>query len=186
MVIWSKASVEKCSQKDLSGPIVAPGWLPPAALTRMSTVPQAFWSVAAAASQEAWSVTSAGSGIAVPPSARIASAISLATASRRPTTATLAPAAARPLHMQEPRTPVPPVTTATLPVRSNMAKPPGSAPPVFCARNEIPPRVSECGGCTMRGRAPAPLAGRRDGRNGQARRATARVCAGKAGNTALM
>ena len=87
LVIWSKASVEKCSQKDLSGPIVAPGWLPPAALTRMSTVPQAFWSAEAAASQEAWSVTSAGSGIAAPPSARIASAISLATASRRPTTA---------------------------------------------------------------------------------------------------
>ena len=32
----------------------------------------------AAASQEAWSVTSAGRGIAVPPSARIASALSLA------------------------------------------------------------------------------------------------------------
>lgn len=49
--------------------------------------------------------------------------------------------------LTEPRTPVPPVTTATLPVRSNIARPAGSGAPVFCTMVGESQHASTCQDC---------------------------------------
>ena len=65
------------------------------------------------------SVTSAITAIALAPPCSSSATASADLASLRPTTAIAAPACASPRAMPSPMPPLPPVTTATLPVRSN-------------------------------------------------------------------
>src|SRR5947209_2358541 len=97
------------------GGTMAPGMLPPAALTRMSSLSQRASRASRAVSSSARCSTSAGSGIASPPSAVMAAATSSALCARRPSTATFAPARASPWAMAPPSAPVAPVTRATCP-----------------------------------------------------------------------
>src|SRR5882762_9692644 len=89
----------------------------PALFTRMSRRPH--WSSVdlTSALTDVSSATSTGIASACPPSWRTAAADF---DWLRPATTTRAPAAARPWAMPSPMPPLPPVTTATLPLRSNI------------------------------------------------------------------
>src|SRR5918992_440562 len=102
-----------------SSATVASGTLPPAALTRTSTRPQRSSTAPQADSSCSLFRTSAGRANASPPRLSTSEATSSARSLRRPSTPTRAPAPAKPLASAPPRTPVAPVTTATLPDKSN-------------------------------------------------------------------
>ena len=109
--------------KKVSSPkTVASGRLPPAQLTSTSTRPQLPSNVCRAASRLSSSRTSAGKVIAPWPADSICCATCCAFCARRPSTATRAPAAARPRDIAPPSTPVPPVTTATFPSSENCSQ----------------------------------------------------------------
>src|SRR5687767_5860804 len=118
----SKTSLNASSgspKKEASSPTVAAGTLPPAALTRTSTRPQRSSTASRAISSCSLFRTSAGRANPSLPRFSTSAATSSARSLRRPSTPTRAPAPARPLAITLPRTPVAPVTTATLPDRSN-------------------------------------------------------------------
>src|SRR6185436_20288810 len=92
--------------------------LMPALLMRMSIRPSSPATRPAMAATESLSVTSAATAIAVAPPCLSSATASADLASLRPTTAIAAPACASPRAMPSPMPPLPPVTMATLPVRS--------------------------------------------------------------------
>ena len=101
-----------------SGVTTAAGWFPPAAFTRTVTGPSSFSTFCSACSRAFGSKASTDKKMAFPcleSSLALASPLSLFL----PKTATLAPASANPSAIAPPRPPVPPMTTATSPVRSN-------------------------------------------------------------------
>src|SRR5437763_12286262 len=85
----------------------------------MSIRPNSFLTRSTISATAALSVTSAVTDIALVPRCWSSATAALDFASLRPTTATAAPASARPRAMPSPMPPLPPVTIATLPVRSN-------------------------------------------------------------------
>jgi hypothetical protein len=93
--------------------------LMPALATRMSRPPNAL--TVSAIMRRTWSpsFTSAASATARPPSPSSSASAAAFFASLRPAIATSAPARAKPLAMPRPMPPLPPVTSATLPLRSN-------------------------------------------------------------------
>src|SRR5437660_738333 len=96
----------------------------PALLNRMSTRPNALRTSSAARSMCSGWVTSAWTGmVSTSKSARIPAAAASDFAVFRPSTAILAPASASPRAMPRPIPPLPPVTIATLPLRSNTSAP---------------------------------------------------------------
>src|SRR5262245_7999888 len=92
--------------------------LVPALLTRMSIRPSSLPTRSIIAATAALSVTSVATAIAFTPRFRKSSTAAADFASLRPTTAMSAPASASPRAMPRPMPPLPPVTIATLPVRS--------------------------------------------------------------------
>jgi hypothetical protein len=84
----------------------------PALLKTRSAGPQVCSTVAAAASIDAWSVTSTVSASAVPPAARISATSFSSMSPRRASTATLAPREASSLAVARPMPLEAPVTTA--------------------------------------------------------------------------
>ena len=107
------------SKMVLSGGIVAPGIFPPAQFTRISTFPYAASTSEQFFSRISLSVTSVLRNMASCPSDLIPEASALPFSSLRARIATLAPWEARYLDIALPRTPLPPVMTATLPSISN-------------------------------------------------------------------
>src|SRR6185436_1319929 len=92
--------------------------LMPALLMRMSIRPSSPTTRLTMAATAALSVTSAATAIALAPLCSSSATAAADLASLRPTTAIAAPACARPRAMPSPMPPLPPVTMATLPVRS--------------------------------------------------------------------
>src|SRR6185312_5371666 len=91
----------------------------PALFTRMSSRPKRSFVVWIIARQAAGSATSTSSASVLAPSA-VSSAVAAAALSRlRAAMTMVAPALARPRAMPSPMPPLPPVTSATRPVRSN-------------------------------------------------------------------
>src|SRR5215211_4642939 len=115
----SRNSSSGSPKKVASSLTVAAGTFPPAALTRTSTRPQRSSTASRAASSCSLFSTSAGRASASPPRFSTSAATSSARSLRRPSTPIRAPARAKPLAIAPPSTPVAPVTTATLPDRSN-------------------------------------------------------------------
>ena len=107
------------SKKLPVGAIVAPGMLPPAALSRASTFPYFARISAQFSSTFCASITSVTRKMASPPLALISPTILSPSSLRRPISTTLAPSRARYSPMQAPRTPVPPVMTTTLSFTEN-------------------------------------------------------------------
>ena len=101
------------SKKFLSGAMVAPGMLPPAALSRVSMRPYFAMMSSQFFCTTAWSITSVFMNSQTPPAACISAAILLPTSALRPRMMTLAPSRARYFAMQRPSIPVPPVMTTT-------------------------------------------------------------------------
>src|SRR6266702_629856 len=93
--------------------------LMPALLTRMSIPPSSSLTRATIAATAALSVTSATTEMALAPLRSNSTTAAADFASLRPTIAIAAPASANPLAMPSPMPPLPPVITATLPMRSN-------------------------------------------------------------------
>src|ERR1700748_3563542 len=93
--------------------------LMPALLTRMSMRPSSRVTRSTMPLMASLPVTSATTAIARTPRAASSAAAAFDFASLRPTTAMSAPASARPRAMPSPMPPLPPVTMATLPLRSN-------------------------------------------------------------------
>src|SRR5258708_6050086 len=93
--------------------------LVPALLTRMSIRPSSRLARSIMAPTAFLSVTSAAIDIALPPSCLISATAASDFAALRPTMVMAAPAFASPRAMPSPMPPLPPVTIATLPVRSN-------------------------------------------------------------------
>src|SRR5580704_15166015 len=93
--------------------------LMPALLTRMSIRPSSPRTRATMSSTAALSVTSAVRQIALMPRSLSSATAAVDLASLRATMAISAPASASPHAMPKPMPPLPPVTMATLPVRSN-------------------------------------------------------------------
>src|ERR1700733_8977487 len=93
--------------------------LMPALLTRISIRPSSLPTRPTIAVTADGSVTSATTDIALTPSLARSAAAAIDFASLRPTIAILAPASASPRAMPRPMPPLPPVTSATLPRRSN-------------------------------------------------------------------
>src|SRR5439155_45194 len=93
--------------------------LMPALLTRMSIRPSSPVTRLTMAATASLSVTSAATAIALAPPCLSSATAAADLASLRPTTAIAAPARARPRAMPSPMPPLPPVTMATLPERSN-------------------------------------------------------------------
>src|SRR5665213_2088937 len=91
----------------------------PALLTRMSMRPSSRLTRSTMAATAALSVTSVMTEIAFTPCCRSSATASFDFASLRATIAIAAPASANPRAMPRPIPPLPPVTIATLPVRSN-------------------------------------------------------------------
>ena len=100
----------------------------PALLTRMSIPPRRSATVSAMCRCAADSVTSASIAIVLAPIASSADTARADFPASRPTTAMLAPARASPRAIPNPMPPLPPVTTATFPVRSNRSM---GAPSVY-------------------------------------------------------
>src|SRR5690349_17489963 len=90
----------------------------PALLTRMSSRPCAFIVFAIRARHDSSFSTSTGMALALAPAFSICLTASAFLAASRPATTMVAPARAMPSAMPRPMPPLPPVTTATLPVRS--------------------------------------------------------------------
>src|SRR5205085_7393147 len=88
-------------------------------LTRISIRPSSLPTRSIIADTAALSVTSVATAIALTPRLRRSSTAAADLASLRPTTAISAPASASPRARPRPMPPLPPVTTATLPLRSN-------------------------------------------------------------------
>ena len=95
------------------------GELTPAPLTKMSTRPNFASTSARSFASSALEVASQWKNSALPPSLAILSSRAFAFASSRPTSATVAPAFAKPSAISPHSTPVPPMTTATLPSSEN-------------------------------------------------------------------
>src|ERR1035441_4599287 len=91
----------------------------PAAFTRMSILPNCWRTASCRACTETRSSTSLATRIDLRPSASISSATLLTSSRRRELGTTFAPASASPSEIAWPSPVVPPVTTATLPPRSN-------------------------------------------------------------------
>src|SRR5689334_3352398 len=92
--------------------------LVPALLTRISIRPSSLPTRSIIAATAALSVTSVATAIALTPRLYRSSTALADFASLRPTTAISAPASASPRAMPRPMPPLPPVTIATLPLRS--------------------------------------------------------------------
>src|SRR4051812_71446 len=93
--------------------------LMPALLTRISIRPSSRITRAVMAATASLSVTSATTEIALAPACASSATAACDFASLRPTIATAAPAAANPRAIPSPMPPLPPVTMATWPQRSN-------------------------------------------------------------------
>src|ERR1700737_1789780 len=93
--------------------------LMPALLTRISIRPNSRTVRSTISATAALSVTSAGTDIALAPCCLSSATAATDFASLRPTMAMPAPASASPRAMPRPMPPLPPVTIATLPPRSN-------------------------------------------------------------------
>ena len=109
--LWN-CSAER-SKKVCAGPTTAPGILPPAALSSVSTLPYFATIWPHASCTDPASITSIFTNSAVPPAAVMSSTISLPTSAFLPPMMTFAPSRARYFAMQRPRMPVPPVITTT-------------------------------------------------------------------------
>ncbi|OPZ65002.1 MAG: hypothetical protein BWY85_00860 [Firmicutes bacterium ADurb.Bin506] len=115
------------SKNDMVSLAVASGLLPPAPLIKMSTVPKALSTSSLAFSSDFLSSTSTGTAMAVPFLRVMSATTALAAASFLSSTATFTPRSASAIDISLHSTPPPPVTTATLPFKSNilsMAVPP--------------------------------------------------------------
>src|ERR1035437_3584572 len=93
--------------------------LVPALLTRMSSRPNASSAASISARHAACPVTSASTAAAFAPSASSAFTAAAFLPALRPAIASAAPACASPVAMPRPMPPLPPVTIATRPLRSN-------------------------------------------------------------------
>src|SRR5579871_4589876 len=91
----------------------------PAAFTRMSTCPKLSKTRSRSTSTERRSLTSVTTARLWRPARSMCSQASWTSASRRPVATTSAPASARPSAIARPRPEVPPMTTATRPLRSS-------------------------------------------------------------------
>src|SRR6185312_5826163 len=93
-------------------------WTMPPLLTRMSSRPKALTAAPTSVRQESSRVTSATMPATLAPRSRSSAAAVSHFSLLRPTMTTVAPAAPSPRAMPRPIPPLPPVTIATLPVRS--------------------------------------------------------------------
>src|SRR6266404_4830805 len=103
---------------------MVPTWAMPALLTRMDSGPAPDSAASKAAFTSAASETSQRIATALPPAARMASAVARACSSWISRTATRAPCLANSWQMAWPMPEPPPVTMAVLPLRSNMRRAP--------------------------------------------------------------
>ena len=108
------------------------GEFTPAPFTKMSTRLNLASTSASSFCRPVLDVVSHGKNSALPPSLAILSSRFCALAASRPTSATVAPAAARPSAISPHNSPVPPMTTATLPLSEN------SSAGVFINISEVP------------------------------------------------
>src|SRR5215472_8560768 len=93
----------------------------PALLARISMPPSPLVTCSTMRPTACLSVTSLATAMALTPRAQRSATAAFDFSSLRPTTAMAAPASARPRAMPSPMPPLPPVTMATLPFRSNSA-----------------------------------------------------------------
>ena len=100
----------------------------PAAFTRISTLPNSSSTASCNACTESRSSTSLATRNVRRPSASISAAAFSTCSSRRELATTSAPASARPSAIACPSPVVPPVTTATLPLKSNRLRPNSQSP----------------------------------------------------------
>src|SRR3981189_3613295 len=95
--------------------------LVPALLTRISSRPNFFTAALISARHDSAVVTSTATASALAPAAASFLTAAALFASSRPAMTIAAPASARPCAMPKPMPPLPPVTTATRPLRSKSA-----------------------------------------------------------------